>query len=62
MIDINEINEEIKKLENSDCTTYEICGRLAKLYIVRDHFKSSSDMKSATPSMMNSSINMQPIK
>lgn len=62
MIDIKEINEEIEKLENSNCTTYDVCGKLAKLYIVRDHFKGSSDMKSATPSMMNSSMNMQSIK
>ena len=39
MIDINEINMEIKKLENSDCTTYGVCDKLAKLYIVRDHLK-----------------------
>ncbi len=37
MVDINEINEEIKKLENSDCTTYSLCQKLASLYIVREH-------------------------
>lgn len=62
MIDIKEINEEIEKLENSNCTTYNICSKLAKLYIVRDHFKGNSDVKNATSPMMNSSMNMQPIK
>ena len=39
MINIDEINEEITKLENCNCTTYPICQRLAILYTVRDHFK-----------------------
>ena len=38
MINIDEINEEINKLEESECTTYPICQKLAILYIVRDHF------------------------
>lgn len=37
MLNIEEINEEIKKLEESDCTTHSICQKLASLYIVRDH-------------------------
>lgn len=37
MVDINEINEEIKKLEHSDNTTYSLCQKLASLYIVREH-------------------------
>ena len=39
MLNINEINEEIKKLESCDCTTYAVCQKLAILYIVRDHYK-----------------------
>ena len=37
MIDLEEINEEIEKLENCGCTTYKICEKLAILYIVREH-------------------------
>ena len=56
MIDIKEINEEIEKLENSNCTTYDICSKLAKLYIVRDHFKGNSEMRNNN--MMQPSMNM----
>lgn len=54
MIDIKEINEEISNLENCDCTTYDVCRKLAILYIVRDHFSNktmntSSPMRTATP-------------
>ena len=41
MIDINEINEEIKKLENSE-TCYKVCEKLAMLYTVRDHYKNDT--------------------
>ena len=41
MIDIKEINNEIKKLENSNKTTMNICQQLATLYTVRDHLKMS---------------------
>ena len=37
-MDINEINEEIKKLEETEYTTYGNCYKLAVLYVVRDHF------------------------
>lgn len=39
MLNMDEINKEIEKLENCDCTTYGVCQKLASLYIVRDHFK-----------------------
>ena len=55
MIDIKEINEEIYKLENCDCTTYDICRKLAILYIVKDHFSKNNTItpmnKTATPTM-----------
>lgn len=35
-MDINDINETIAKLENSD-TTFENCRKLAALYVVRDN-------------------------
>ena len=38
MIDLEEINKEIHKLETCDCTTYNICEKLAILYTVRDHY------------------------
>ena len=48
MIDINEINEEIKKLEQCDYTTYKVCEKLAILYIVREHYKGGGNGTSAT--------------
>lgn len=39
MLNIDEINKEIERLEKCDCTTYGVCQKLANLYIVRDHFK-----------------------
>lgn len=36
MVDLNEIEAEIAKLENAE-TTYNNCTRLAVLYSVRDH-------------------------
>ena len=38
MLNIDKINEEIKALEESHCTTYGICEKLAMLYTVRDHY------------------------
>ena len=58
MVDIKEIEEEIEKLENCDCTTYSICEKLAILYTVHDHLKnktnssSNVEMRSSAP-MMN---------
>lgn len=48
MIDIDEINEEIEKLEESECTTYPVCQKLAILYIVRDHFNKKITSSPAT--------------
>lgn len=36
MIDLQTINEEIKKLERSQAT-YPVCQKLADLYVVKDH-------------------------
>ena len=49
MIDIEMINEEIEKLENCNCTSYNICEKLAILYTVRDHYGKST--MSNAPSM-----------
>lgn len=37
MISIEEINQEIAKLESVDRLTYDICNKLSILYTVRDH-------------------------
>lgn len=36
MIDLNEVNKEIEKLEHSD-TTYPVCTKLAVLYAIRNN-------------------------
>ena len=41
MLDMTEINKEIKKLEDCGCTTYDVCNKLAILYIVRDHMRAA---------------------
>ena len=55
MIDIKEIDEEIKRLENSDCTTYRVCEKLASLYTVKHYFSkrdSVENKNTITPSPM----------
>lgn len=42
MLDLEEIHKEIKKLENCNCTTYDVCKKLAILYIVKDHYGKES--------------------
>ena len=42
MLDMVEINKEIKKLEEECCTDYSTCNKLAILYIVRDHYKGTT--------------------
>ena len=61
MIDLKEIEEEIECLEESKCTTYDVCNKLAILYIVKEHFEKrhagigSSTMKSTSSPMMGMS-------
>lgn len=50
MLNLDEINEEIAKLEECNCTSYQVCEKLAILYIVRDHYKSSVT-RNTTPSI-----------
>ena len=56
MINIKEIEEEIEKLKNCDCTTYDVCKKLAILYIVHDHLTAgnTTDMRSSAPMMSSS--------
>ena len=39
MLDMKEINKEIKALESYENTNYGVCNKLAILYIIRDHYK-----------------------
>ena len=39
MLNMEEINAEIKKLEEKDCTTYDLCNKLAILYTVRNNYR-----------------------
>lgn len=41
MLKLEEIDEEIKTLENSNNTSYSVCQKLAILYIVRDHMNNA---------------------
>ena len=38
MLNMDEISQEIEKLEKSEYTTYDVCKKLAILYIVKDHY------------------------
>jgi hypothetical protein len=56
MLNMDEINQEIEKLEKCDYTTYDICKKLAILYVVKDHYGGKADSmmpmsKSVAPSM-----------
>lgn len=48
MINIQEINEEIKRLENKDYLTYDIVNKLAALYTVKSHFKPATTKNSSS--------------
>lgn len=39
MLNMDEIHQEIEKLEKTEYTTYDVCKKLAILYIVKDHYK-----------------------
>lgn len=41
MLNMEEINKEISRLENAKCS-YSVCEKLAALYIVRDHLTLST--------------------
>ena len=49
MLDIEEINKEIEKLENRE-TSYSVCEKLAVLYTVRDHMMKN---KNTSPMVSN---------
>lgn len=45
MTKLDEIEQEIKRLEEKECLTYDIVNKLAMLYTVRDHMGGGSSMK-----------------
>lgn len=47
MIALNELNEAIQECENSERHTYDMCIRLAALYIIREQLYSSDDAAQA---------------
>lgn len=57
MLDINMINEEIKKLEECECPTWTVCQRLASLYIIKDHHAAAPMKSMATPMHQGASEN-----
>lgn len=50
MLNMDEINQEITKLEHKDYTTYDVCQKLAILYTIRNNYKggNGSSMTTAT--------------
>lgn len=62
MLNIDEINKEIDKLENCSCTTYSICQKLANLYIVREYYKGGKveDKTPVTNTKMKPSASIEP--
>ena len=51
MLDVNIIDAEIKRYEDSDRTTMTICEKLATLYTVREHFNHKKK-QSVTPTTL----------
>lgn len=43
MLNVGEIDKEIRKLEACESTTYGVVEKLASLYIVRDYFQKSDE-------------------
>lgn len=50
MLNMEEIEKEIHKLEECGDTTYGICDKLATLYIVRAHYKPEPASNYMSPS------------
>lgn len=66
MINIDEINDEIKALEQAGCTNYTVCNKLAILYIIRDHYKEnagsgSSPMRMVPEDDLSTKMSMRPM-
>lgn len=48
MLDLDELNDEIKRLETNGEMTYQLCNRLAPLYVVRDHLTENNGIDVAS--------------
>lgn len=53
MLNMDEINKEIEKLEKCSCVSQDICNKLAILYIIKEHCNNSSSQKDNGISMTN---------
>lgn len=60
MTKLEEIEQEIQKLESKECLTYDIVHKLADLYTVKSHMAGTGTSRSmmsqpapASPSMQN---------
>ena len=60
MLNMDEIHEEIKSLEKCNRTTYDVCKKLAILYIVRDHYKGNAE--TGTNNIMRMTTSAEPMK
>ena len=58
MLDMQEIEDTIHKLEECGDTTYSTCQKLAILYIVRDHYKGEMEKSSSMSSSLSASNGM----
>lgn len=45
MLDLETINNTISELEKSEKLTFDICNKLASLYIIRDNMTKKKDSK-----------------
>lgn len=53
MLDIEEIEKEISRLENCQNTTHDICEKLANLYIVKEYFTDKNMKNNASMPAMS---------
>lgn len=52
MLNMDEINQEIEKLEHKDYTTYDVCQKLAILYTIRNNYKGGNGASTMPTSKM----------
>ena len=55
MLDMNEIYEEIANLEQCH-TSYDVCKKLAILYIVRDHYRQPVEVENKNETINDRSM------
>lgn len=62
MLNMDEINQEIEKLEGKDYTTYDICQKLAILYTIRNNYGGHANSKMPSSKMEIPSIQAPAMK